>query len=171
MSASSRPTLQAVRRKPERQVDGGGRFADAALARGDGDDVLARPAPMRPPRRSAWRGTAAAGVRRGVRGAAWRGGAARSAVSTAVTDSTPGSARPPARGLAQRLERRRRAPARPRSRSRHCRRVTTTPETMPERDDVLPRRGIADRVAERVRGPSLARQPRPCPVLLALLAA
>ena len=40
MSASSRPVADAVGGEAERQVDGGRRLADAALARGDGDDVL-----------------------------------------------------------------------------------------------------------------------------------
>jgi hypothetical protein len=40
MSASSTPTRGAFGGQRQRQVDGGGRLADAALARGHGDDVL-----------------------------------------------------------------------------------------------------------------------------------
>jgi hypothetical protein len=40
MSASSTPTLGAFGRERQREVDRRRRLADAALARGDGDDVL-----------------------------------------------------------------------------------------------------------------------------------
>ena len=93
MSASSRPVADAVGGKAERQVDRGGRFADAALARGDGDDVLhARHVDAAAAAGRLGAGAVAVAVRVALAGAA-AAAAGRSAVMTAVADSTPGMAR------------------------------------------------------------------------------
>ena len=99
MSASSMPTREAVGGERQREVGGGGGFADAAFARGDRDDGAARRA----------RGFAAAaaaarpgGCARPARPAAPRGA---SAVRTAVDREHAGQRLDRLlRGLAQRLE-------------------------------------------------------------------
>ena len=80
------PTLRPSVAQAERQIDRGGRFADAALAGGDRDDRLdaraRRPAPLRGAARAAgWRGPAARRLAAGGAGAA---PALRSAVSATM---------------------------------------------------------------------------------------
>ena len=100
MSASRMPTFRPRSRKPEREIDRGRRFADAAFARRHRDDRgdagnagrrRRRPVLRRRLRRP---GRRRAALRR--RGGARRAGPAppaRSAVSATSTDLTPGSAR------------------------------------------------------------------------------
>ena len=102
MSASSMPTLQAVGGKAEREVDGGGRLADAALAGGDRDDRLdaGHAALALAVRRRRMRRAAGAAVRRAAarrRARARRDGASMpppffSAVSATTAPATPGIA-------------------------------------------------------------------------------
>ncbi len=101
MSASRMPTLRPVACRPERQVDGGRRLADAAFAGGDRDQAFdARHRRHRARARAAR--CAAAPVAAGARLADARafghlGAGSRraprtaSAVSTAVTPETPGT--------------------------------------------------------------------------------
>ena len=99
MSASSRPTLQPELFQREREIDGSGRLADAALARGDGDDIGdARQAAgaMACIARGAWPGEGEGRLRRRLLPPLplplprWLTGA-RSAVSVTATPSTPGT--------------------------------------------------------------------------------
>ena len=145
MSASSTPTAEPVRLHRQGEVGGDRRLADPALARGDRDD---RPDPGRErvlPRRGAAVPARRAHARRGRAGPA-RPGAPRgraSAVSTAVTDSTPGRASTAASAALRSGSRRG-----PRSGSTSIAKPTlpsrtTTPGHHPERDDVAALVGIA----------------------------
>ena len=97
------PDLQPLRRQRHREVHRGGRFADAALAGGDGDDLRSRPAAASRPARPAPGRARAAPCACGAAAPAPPGFgpcASRCAVSTAVALSTPGT-------LAHRVLRRR----------------------------------------------------------------
>jgi hypothetical protein len=95
------PTLQAERRETERQIDRGGGFADAALARGDRDDRLDPGTPGGSSRRRA-RGRGRA-RRAGAGGRPGRA-ALRSAVSAPARIARPAPRAPPSRPLAHRSQ-------------------------------------------------------------------
>ena len=160
MSASSMPTREPVRLQRQREIDRGRRFADAALAAGDRDDVRGRraraalPPPARAPACAA-PGAAGRWARGGRRAAALRRSAPRS--PRARPAGPPPPARPPCAAARARGPRSGSTSiAKPTLPSR-----TTTPRHHAERDDVAAAVGIGD-ACERVEDLLARLRPRPC---------